>query len=190
MALLATLAATILAILTLVTKYFLPQGKKLWRKMFGENKVLDKLNSMNKSIQCIERELATNDGKSLKDAINRIENTVNFAHERQRALLESSNTCTFETDNKGECVYANRAYLVMVQRPFSEIKGTGWVNILQEGNKLLVKHEWDKAVLEDRNFEMSYVIETPEGKEIKVYCKAHRLGKDKLMGYIGFITII
>lgn len=178
------------ALLTVITKYITPAAKKLWGDMFGNKIILDKLVEMDSSIKFLMAELSPNGGSSVRDAISRIEIRLALTSGRVKAQMNDSSIPVFETDKDGKCTYANRAFLLRVQRGFSEIEGTGWVNVIHHSNKIEVMREWNKARKGSRNFEMDIKMATPDGMTFKVHCKGHKIGTYETIGYVGFLEDI
>lgn len=134
----------------------------------------------------ILEEVKTNGGKSLKDAVTRLNDdtgliktelktvteSVNFIIARQWAVLNTTDQAVFETDVEGYCIRANRAYLDICGRPFDEIKGNGWKITIHPLDRDFVSREWQNAINEKRNFEASFRILSSTNKIYSVFCIA------------------
>ncbi len=170
---------------------------KIWKAMSGW--IMHDLNlqitQMSKDITFIVAELKLNGGTSVKDAINRnevtllrIEANLSLANERQRARMLDTPEMIFETDVNGNYVWVNRTYTRTVQRAMPELLGKGWVNGIEADQREGVVDEWYKSVEEDREFEMNFSFQTPNGIVIPVTCQSYRMRDQRtgeIIGYLG-----
>ena len=175
---------------------------KVWKTMSGW--IMKDLNvqilQMSEDITFIVSELKLNGGTSVKDAINRneetllrIEGNLSLANERQRARMLDTQEMIFETDCSGDCIWVNRTYTRTVQRAMPELLGKGWVNGISVDHRESVVLEWYKAVEDGREFEMDFDFQTPDGVLIPVMCRSYRMRSQNTgdtIGYLGHCTEI
>jgi len=148
-----------------------------------------------KEVTEIKKELTPNGGTSLKDTVNKIAVAVDTLalqgtrmELRQQNILNSVAVPIFETDKNGECVFANKAYLDLIGRSMDEIKGPSWINMIHPEDRTKVQDEWDRAIEQKRNFELTYRIVCREKKVYDVSCVATPIAGN---GYIGkFETVV
>jgi PAS domain S-box-containing protein len=149
----------------------------------------------------IQTEIRPNSGKSMKDVINRLDEKMSHICDNsnyltsqfkkmealQKSILNSSEVATFETDARGSCIFANKAYLDFVGRPFDEIKNFGWITIIYPDDRARVKAEWESAVADGRHFELSFRVVCKEKIVYSVFCEAVPIigANEKVTGYIG-----
>lgn len=189
------------------TKYFEPMGKFFStfatlpdRLVSLESKVDQKIAVLKdvhyKELSDIKKELTPNGGTSIKDTVNKLavsmDKVVTSVESlsvqgtrmelRQQNVLNSVTVPTFETDKNGECIFANKAYLELIGRSMEEIRGPSWVNMIHPDDRTKVKSEWESAVLEKRNFELTYRIVCREQMVYDVSCVAVPIVGN---GYIG-----
>lgn len=166
----------------------------LWKKVIIPLiKFMYKLSKIFNQIEFIANELKPNGGSSLRDAIDHIHAELDTSIQRQKITMMDSNTPIFETNARGECVFANNAYLDLVGRQFEEIKNNGWVVALHPEDREWVCSEWESAIEQGRIFELSgYRYITPDGVESTVFCKAIPMinRKGKISGWVGFEKIL
>ena len=150
----------------------------------------------NKDLVDIKKELVPNGGTSIKDVINKLSTSMtqitgflevmkvqsNRMEERQKSLLNSVEVPTFETDKAGLCTYGNIAYLNLVGRSLEEIKGPSWINIIHPDDRIRVQTEWNAAVEQERNFELTYRLICRKKIVYEVTCVAIPILGN---GYIG-----
>lgn len=102
----------------------------------------------------------------------------------QKSILNISEIPTFETDSRGACTFANKASLDLLGRTFEELKNFGWLNIIHPEDRQKVKDEWDAAIRDRRNFELTFRIVCKEHIVYRVFCESHPIHGDS-EGYIG-----
>lgn len=165
--------------------------KKLWNKMggmFGINELKRDIGCLAEKLDFVVAELHPNGGTSVRDSLNRIEKDLSLANERHRARMLDSPEMIFETDSEGNCVWVNRTYSRGVQRSFVELRGRGWVNGISVDDRDKVVAEWYKAVSEDREFEMRFDFQNPDGEVFTVDCRSYKMRDErtgKAIGYLG-----
>lgn len=159
-------------------------------------------------ISFIEKELSTNSGKSIKDLINKIvvgidnveklssslEYQVKKIEARQwNVMINNLDVPMFETDAKGYCTRANKAYLDFVGLQMDDVRDLGWVNVIFLDDRKLVQREWDGSVEDRRVFDLKYRVQNVTTNRVfTVRAISQPVFVDKeLVGYIGrFINII
>lgn len=146
----------------------------------------------------IKKELTPNGGSSMKDIITALNDKVSRICDNssylasqfsrlealQKSIVNTSEKPTFETDPSGAFVFANKAYLQLVGRSLEDIKNFGWINIIHPDDRMTVKREWESAMADNRNFELTFKIICREKIIYRVYCEAHPIHGDS-NGYIG-----
>jgi PAS domain S-box-containing protein len=165
-----------------------------------ENSVDHKVTSLQelhyKDVTAIKKELTPNGGTSMKDTVNKLAVGIekistnmeslalqgNRMELRQQNILNSVSVPTFETNEQGECTFANRAYLELIGRSMDEIRGPSWINMIHPDDRVKVQAEWDAAIHQRRNFELTYRIVCREKMVYDVSCVASPIAGN---GYIG-----
>ena len=158
----------------------------IWRffKEYNEHKEL--LLKSNENIETILKELRPNGGSSLKDQLSRIENSVDLLDVKVAAVALATNVGYWESDKLGRAVEIGRSLCSILGRSESEIKGSNWVSIMHPQDRESVKEEWDNAVEDSRNFEMTYRFIKPDGSIQKVKGSSHPILKNnELTGFFG-----
>lgn len=166
--------------------------KSQLNEFFGER--FSGIESINKKIDIIFKEVTPNSGTSIKDKINKIEKSMEQNTEltykifnRQRWMFDSDSEPIFETDKQGKCVWANKAYINLVEKDLKDLLDNGWKNIIHHDFKESVYNEWDSCILDGRNFDMSYKIINTSGKTYDVRCIAIKADDG---GYMGSYKIL
>ena len=156
-------------------------------KMFGIGDLRTDIEALSGQVAFLVSEMHPNGGTSIRDSLNRIEADVSLANERQRARMLDTPEMIFETDCVGDCIWVNRTYTRAVQRALSELLGRGWVNGIATEDRDTVVSEWYTSVNENREFEMTFNFQTPDGSKFPVMCRSYRMcSRDgTIIGYLG-----
>lgn len=175
--------------------------KHLEKKIAVTAEVKARLEKLEEIYSEIQSEIRPNSGKSMKDVINRLDEKLTHICDNsnyltgqfkkmealQKSILNSSEVPTFETDARGSCIFANKAYLEFIGRSFEEVKNFGWITIIYPDDRARVKSEWESAVADGRNFELSYRVVCKEKIAYSLFCEATPVitANDQVTGYIG-----
>lgn len=139
----------------------------------------------------LQKEFKVNGGSSLKDALNRIEQSQRDIKLLQLAIYTfwdiKYSEPMFICSSFGYCLWANKSYLKLIGRTENEIVGSKWESMIHQEDREAVIEEWYNACSDGRSFEFTYRINTTDGEILTVKCKTYG---DKENGYIGFITKI
>ena len=162
----------------------------LWK--FWLKKRYEEGRELYKKVQIIAEEFRPNGGSTLRDAINRIEQTVTVNEQKTLALIKSLPLGTWISDSKGKCIDVNKSLCKITGRTESELKGDNWSNWIHLDMKDDVFDEWYRCVQNDLNFDMEYIFVKPDGKLQKVHGFAYQLkDKDgKLIGFLGTLSAL
>ncbi|MFA5856937.1 MAG: PAS domain S-box protein [Candidatus Pacearchaeota archaeon] len=121
-----------------------------------------------------------------------IEEKLKESEERFKILSESSINGIYLTDPKGDCIYANPAWLEMAGIKFNEALGKGWINALHPEDKKTISENWYKTVESNGKWAFEYRFITPSGKIHWIYGRAKAIFdlNNQLIGFIGNNTDI
>ena len=132
-----------------------------------------------------------NGGNSIFDKIDRIDKntSINQANSRQiLSMIEAKERpiASFESDANGNCIWASNEYLKIVGKQLDDIIQNGWKNMIDQNDYVDVMKGWKDALLESRDFDMTYSIKTVDGPR-KVHCIAKVLkdNNKKILAYSG-----
>jgi len=180
--LLAGLAAGIKVLWTLVSWI-----KRKWKNMFGLEVIKTNIDTLSEQMSFLVSEMHPNGGTSLRDSLNRIEEQISLTSERSRGRWLDAPEMLFETTVDGECIWVNRTYTRGVQRSIAELLGSGWVNVIALEDRETVVAAWYKAVKEDREFDMAFRFQTPDGVTFPVHCRSYKMidRHGDPIGYLG-----
>jgi hypothetical protein len=119
-----------------------------------------------KSVEEIKKELTTNGGGSLKDAIismrescERIENRQRVIIQRTKAALHYSSTALFETDKEGRLIWSNVNLIDLSKRSNTwskdanyMVEGFDWISLFKEDDREGVLAEFKSCLAMNRRF--------------------------------------
>ncbi len=96
----------------------------------------------------------------------------------------------FRTDRAGSCEYVNHEWCRLSGLSEEEAMGAGWAGALHADDRERVFAEWSRATEEQRDFELEYRLERPDGSVSWVVGRGagsfDRAGE--LTGYLGTVT--
>jgi len=185
------------------TKNILPNFEKIKEGIAANSIIYDeKLKNIGTILNNINTELSPNSGKSIKDLINKIVTSVDIVEKASVSLeyqvkkiearqwnvmINNQDVPMFETDEKGYCLRANKAYLDFVGMQMDDVKDLGWVNVIFLDDRKLVQHEWEGSVEDKRVFDLKYRVQNvTTGRVFTVRAIAQPVFVDKeMVGYIG-----
>ena len=118
------------------------------------------------SVEEIKKELTTNGGGSLKDAIigmrqscERIENRQRVIIQRTKAALHYSSTALFETDKEGRLIWSNVNLIDLSKRSNTwskdanyMVEGFDWISLFKEADREGVLSEFKSCLAMNRRF--------------------------------------
>ena len=101
-------------------------------------KLMNNQELVGKAITDIKKELTTNGGNSLKDAVidlrttcHRMETRQKIIEQRTRAALHYSLVSLFETDSEGRIVWANENFCKLTAGKLQNAEGYDWVSYIK-----------------------------------------------------------
>ncbi len=118
------------------------------------------------SVEEIKKELTTNGGSSLKDAIigmkescARIEHRQRVIIQRTKAALHYSSTALFETDEEGRLIWSNVNLIDLAKRSSTwtkdanyMVEGFDWISLFREQDREAVLSEFKSCLAMNRRF--------------------------------------
>lgn len=137
----------------------------------------------------ISKEFAPNCGSSLRDCMNRVENNIDNLRATDHLLLEMSDIGHFETDGKGECIWANKKYEEITGMQLHDLLGTGWINSIHPADREAVTEEWNEAFKGKRQFVYLFRYLRPDGevRSVRVQAVINYNTKGVCIGALGSV---
>lgn len=147
------------------------------------------------SIQTIKKELTTNGGNSLKDAvvdlrytINRMEKRQKIIEQRTKAALHYNDAALFEIDDQGRLTWTNNNFYELTQDVLSSVDGYDWLNYIKEEDREDLFDEL-KSCLE-MNRKLVKIVETVDCKKIKITGFPYRISDQEHGGFLVSISTL
>lgn len=145
------------------------------------------------SVQEIRKELKTNGGNSIKDAIinlrdtcQRIENRQKVITQRTKAALHYSNVALFETDQSGRLVWSNMNLCEITKNIITRIEGFDWINLFEEDEREEVMSEFKSCLLMNRRF--NKLTKLQNGSNVRLLGYPYKISDSEHGGFLISIT--
>jgi len=170
----------------------------LWKKFINPLFKLVKnhdvfIKSVNDLRQLMEKELKTNGGNSIKDAIidmratcGRIEGRQKVIIQRTKAALHYSNISLFETDEQGRLVWCNAMMQDYTKDIVSSIEGFDWINLFAEEEREEVQSEFFSCLKMNRRFNKTTKLQN--NKTVRLIGYPYRISDSEHGGFLISVT--
>lgn len=168
---------TLAAILVFIGYFF-----KFTSKIKPYTTITKDIEELKSTTKAISAQFQNNGGKSLKDQLDKLENTSLTILQRQRWILDNRDEPIFETDAKGNLTWANDAMIRLTDRLFKDLQNNNWINALCEKTRNEVNEGWYDAIENERNFEHNIIIIDSKNRAFGAKCVATRQDDGKYMG--------
>jgi transcriptional regulator with PAS, ATPase and Fis domain len=141
------------------------------------------------SVEEIKKELTTNGGSSLKDAIidmkdtvHRIDRRQKIIEQRTKAALHYSNEALFETDIAGRLIWSNAHFCKYVKDNPSNMTGFDWLSMIKEEERDELLQEFLSCIKMNRKF--SKTTETQDEKQIRMLGYPYKITDSEHGGFL------
>ncbi len=141
------------------------------------------------SVEEIKKELTTNGGSSLKDAIIDMKDTVHRIDKRQKiieqrtkAALHYSNEALFETDIAGRLIWSNAHFCKYVKDNPINMTGFDWLSMIKEEERDELLQEFLSCIKMNRKF--SKTTETQDQKQIRMLGYPYKITDSEHGGFL------
>ncbi len=143
------------------------------RNLMAEHK--DKMAKLEK----IYAEVTPKGGGSIKDTIGAIKTKLARIENWHKASMSLDENGLYETDARGACVWANRAFLRLVDATEEQVEGFGWKNFIHAEDQDRFFKQFDAAIKDGRDFKSHFRYVDSNANFIKVTMEAVSIkGKD------------
>jgi diguanylate cyclase (GGDEF)-like protein/PAS domain S-box-containing protein len=108
------------------------------------------------------------------------------SEERFRALSEHAPVGIVQTDEDGGCWYANRRFCTLVGRTEDEVRGRGWLELLQESDRSRMLERWSHELGAGSAFDGEFVVERPGAGAVHLRATAGPIRADdgRVTGFV------
>lgn len=142
------------------------------------------------NVEAIKKEVQTNTGSSLKDAIydlksmcQRMEDRQIILDNRSRAILYGLNEAVFETDEKGNIVWANENFYKKLGK--SDLIGLDWISYIDEVYRDSFLHEFQLCL--NQNRELKFNTMSMDGANISFLGFPYREENKSNQGFLIYL---
>jgi transcriptional regulator with PAS, ATPase and Fis domain len=146
-----------------------------------------------KSLETIKKELTTNGGNSLKDAIVDLRSTVNRMEKRQKvieqrtkAALHYNDAALFETDDHGRLTWTNNNFYELTQDVINSVEGYDWLNYIKEEDREDLFDELKSCLKMNRK--LVKTVKTVDDKTVKMMGFPYRINDKEHGGFLISIS--
>lgn len=139
-------------------------------------------------IKGIRDELTVNGGKSLRDAVNRIEDSIKCVQHSWRYFADRNGKPVLEADEDGMVVWANAAFLHLSGLMLEDVVNYGWLAAVYPSDRERVQKDWLDAVQERRIFQSFFHIRNIRtGELVSVKAQMYKNNACTACGYFLFV---
>lgn len=122
-------------------------------------KLVDNQENITVIVETIKKELTTNGGNSIKDAIielkgtcARIENRQKVIEQRTKAALHYNDANLFETDEHGRLTWTNSNFYELTKDAISNVEGYDWLTYIKDSERDQFFMEFKSCLAMNRKF--------------------------------------
>lgn len=158
-------------------------------------KIIDNQEDITNSVNTIKKELTTNGGNSIKDAIidlrgtcSRIESRQKVIEQRTKAALHYNNVALFETDEHGRLTWTNSNFYNLTCDSVSSVEGYDWLTYIKESDREDFFAEFKSCLEMNRKF----IRETTncENQMVRFVGFPYKINEKNHGGFIVSLTLV
>ena len=123
----------------------------------------------------IRKEIKPNGGSSLRDSIDRIENSINMSALMNDAQMTALGVAYWRADGRGRWEHVSQDLCRIVGVTETEMLGSNWLSLIHEDDREEVTLEWKAAVRGMRKATFECNLVRPSGRMIRVKAVASPL---------------
>ena len=159
------------------------------------NKALQLIdNQIKPFMDSIQKEFSPNSGKTLKDQLIRIEDSIAMNDIRIRKFTMNCHLRgIYECDEFGRCLWVNDTLADMWGKDKSEMYGSGWLSCIATEERENVWERWQFAVKNGTPYEDIYTVKnarTGEVFKVKTSTNFYRKTSEKSIIFFGIVEKI
>lgn len=186
----AILVSSIGGIFTLITLFYRKFINPLIKLVKNHDSFIKSVDNLR---ELMEKELKTNGGNSLKDAMidlrqtcHRIEKRQKIIEQRTKAALHYSDIALFETDTSGRLIWNNVNLCRFLDKGSTHVEGYDWLNIISENERDEVLEEFMSCLKMNRKFSKATL--TNQNINIRMLGYPYKLNDGEHGGFLVSIT--
>lgn len=168
----------------------------IWAKIIGPLiKIIDNQEEFKTSLNAIRKELTTNGGNSIKDAIIclqgtclRIETRQKVIEQRTKAALHYNNAALFETDEHGRLTWTNSNFYNLTSDAITSVEGYDWLTYIKEDDRAELFDEFTSCLSMNRKFVKT--VTNCKDQKVKLVGFPYKVNENNHGGFLISITIL
>lgn len=173
-------------------------GRKQYKQMLLKRKERDNMFAqmacqfprLMQGMENIQKELVTNGGSTLKDALNRIERRQLLHKQAHQNLAAEVGSLYFETDEAGDWKEVSPSVAMRLGCQPIDLLGSGWTSYVMQATREEVIQEWDRCIEERIDFNLEFVMFSTTGERIVVVMTTKAVRDGALFaGYFGRVRV-
>jgi hypothetical protein len=148
---------------------------------------------VHQSINTIKKELTTNGGNSLKDAVLDLKSTMSRMEKRQKvieqrtkAALHYNDSILFETDDHGRLTWTNDKFYELTQDVINSVDGYDWLNYVAEEDRQDLFDELKSCLKMSRK--LVKTVKSIDNKTVKMTGFPYRINEKEHGGFLISIS--
>jgi PAS domain S-box-containing protein len=147
---------------------FLKVVKGIYRSASSANKSISEFLDLIPELKRVTAEFKPNGGKSLKDVMNRMENSLNHTEQKIRLITSCLGMAYFEADNEGEYTFVSKKWIDVTGFTLDQAIGNGWIGTVQKEIRKEIKEEWESCIDQKREFHFNAILNTETYKSVSI----------------------
>lgn len=167
-----------------------------WAKIISPLiKIVETQEELTLSINTIKKELTTNGGNSIKDAIidmrgtcTRIEHRQKVIEQRTKAALHYNNVALFETDEHGRLTWTNSNFYDLTCDSVTSVEGYDWLTYIKEDEREELFDEFKSCL--DMNRKFLKIATNSNDQKIKLVGFPYKINENSHGGFLVSLTIL
>lgn len=111
---------------------------------------------------------------------------------RSRALMDTMPNPIWESNSEGDCTFANRRMLEVLNVGFEQVSGKAWEQRIHPDDRERVYEAWYQAVENKTDFELSYRWVDAHNKPVPIAVVCRRIFDEanSVLGWIANVTVL
>lgn len=157
--------------------------------------IIENQEDLTQSINTIKKEVTTNGGNSIKDAIidlkgtcSRIECRQKVIEQRTKAALQYNNAALFETDEHGRLTWTNSNFYDLTCESIRSVDGYDWLTYVKESERDEFCQEFKSCL--DMNRKFVKITTNCDGQKVKFIGFPYKITDNNHGGFIVSISIV
>ena len=147
-------------------------GFKVLKSIFASiscaNKSVTEFLDLIPELKRVTAEFKPNGGNSLRDVMNRMENSLNHTEQKIRIISSSLGIAYFEANSKGEYTFVSKKWMDITDFTFEQAVGSGWLSIVDKDMRKEMKEEWLSCIDQKREFHFNTILNTETCKPVSI----------------------